>query len=574
MAMAASAGTIAPLLVDQMRTAQTGQLIDIYVKPVGDADVEYISLATTGMDRADRRVFACDVMKSVAAATQTPILEMLKTYPADIVTNVDNNWLANFISCSATADAIREIAARDDVAWVDFRPATSPFIEPIDERPLNPGEANLANAWGVDMIGAPSVWALGYNGTGVTVAVVDTGVNYLHVDLATHMWHDTPAGLHYGWDMESGDGDPMPTSSNHGTHCAGSVASNGTNGTTCGVAPAATIMAVKVMTSVSPTAEQNVIDGFEWAVDHGADVISTSLGYIPAWNPQRALWRTAEINILAAGIPHSIAAGNEGPGALTIRTPGDCPPPWDNPQQVAPGGASACICVGATTQADGIASFSSIGPVTWETIAPWFDYNDTPPNAGLIRPDVCAPGENITSCTWPGTGGYVVMSGTSMATPHNAGLMALMLDANPSLSPAQVDQILEQTALDKGASGKDNTYGAGRIQALPAVQAAISVGIEGSAGTVPAPGMLISSVSPNPVSSVGVFDLYTGEAGKVTIVAYDIAGREVALVHSGDLGSGSHTLSFNVPASLGNGVYYLRATCNGLTAVRTMAVVR
>lgn len=573
-ALSVTAGMLEPRLVEQLGQTRSGDLVDIYIKPLGDADPGYIDQVAAGMTRAERREFACDVFKSVASTTQQPILEQLKTYPEGLVANLHTNWLANFISCSATEEVIREIAMRDDVAWVDFRPATCIFIEPIDVRPGTPEEASRANAWGVDKIGAPSVWSMGYTGTDIVVAVIDTGVNYLHLDLQTHMWHDTPAGLHYGWDMESGDGDPMPTSSNHGTHCAGSVASDGTAGTNCGVAPDAIIMAVKVMTTVSPDAEQNVMDGFEWAVDHGADVLSTSLGYMPSWNPQRALWRTAEENILAAGVPHSIAAGNEGPSSYTIRTPGDCPPPWTHPQQTAPGGHSACICVGATDSGDVIASFSSRGYVTWEGIAPWFDYNDTPPNAGLIRPDVCAPGVDVYSCSWPGTNVYTTMSGTSMATPHNAGLMALMLDANPSLSPAQVDQILEQTALDLGASGKENTHGSGRIRALEAVQAAISVGIGGSSGAVPAPGLLISAVTPNPVSSVAFFDIYTGEAGRVVVRAFDLAGRQIAVLHNGDLGQGSHSLSFTVPPSMGNGIYLLRADCNGEAAVGRMTVVR
>lgn len=567
-----AAGVITPYLADQLQTYRSDELVAVYVKPVGDADVAFIEQATLGMTRDARREFAVEQMRDVAALSQDPIVAALGAYPVYMVTDIHQNWLANFVSCNATISVIRELAKMDEVAWIDFRPATSPFIEPIEVRPAG-GNEPAANAWGVDKIGAPSVWTLGYNGAGIVVAVVDTGVNYLHADLATHMWHDTPGGLHYGWDMESGDGDPMPTSSNHGTHCAGSVASNGTAGTTCGVAPGATIMAIKVMTTVSPTAEQNVMDGFAWAVSHGADVISTSLGYMPSWNPQRALWRTAEQNILAAGVPHSVAAGNEGPGSFTIRTPGDCPPPWDHPDQVAPGGFSAVVTVGATTSTDAIASFSSRGYVTWETISPWFDYNDTAPNAGLIDPDVVAPGESITSCDWPGSG-YTVMSGTSMATPHTAGLMALMLDANPALSVAQVDQIIETTALPLGTTGKDNTFGSGRIQALPAVQAAISVGIEDEAGPVPAPGMLLSGITPNPVSTSGMYSLYVGQASDVTVTMFDISGRQVALLQDGELGAGSHALGFTVPSALGNGVYFIRAQGDGMSATARFSIVR
>ncbi len=387
------------------------------------------------------------------------------------------------------------------------------------------------------------------------------------------MWHDTPAGLHYGWDISTGDSNPMDENG-HGTHCAGSVASNGTAGTTCGVAPGATIMAVRVMTSVSPEAEVNVMDGFEWAVEHGADVLSTSLGYIPAWNPQRALWRTAEENILAAGIPHSIAAGNEGPSAASLRTPGDCPPPWLHPDQVAQGGLSACICVGATSSSDAIADFSSHGPANWEAIAPWFDYDDTAPNAGLLRPDVCAPGVDILSCDYGNIGGYTTMSGTSMATPHNAGLMALLLSADSTLTPAQIDEILETTALDLGAAGKENTYGSGRIQALEAIQAVIGTGIGGGSGPESAQSLVLSSAMPNPVSSAGFFSLYLSEPGQVTMTVYDIQGRRIALVSDGSMTAGSHTIEFAVPAGMSSGVYFMRASGNGTSATSRFTVLR
>lgn len=573
-AAAASAGIVTPRLAEQMVQTRSDQTIDIFVKPVGDADCEYIAQATIGFDRAARRNFAVEVFKSVALETQQPILEVLKAYPELSVTGLGTNWLANFITCSATPEAIREIASLDFVAWVDLRPAMTPYIEPIDVRPANPGELSRANAWGVDKIGAPDVWTLGFDGDSIVVAVIDTGVNYNHVDLATHMWHDTPAGLHYGWDIGAGDSDPMDESG-HGTHCAGSVASNGIAGTTCGVAPGAFIMAVKVRTDVGTGSEENVMDGFEWAVEHGADVLSTSLGYIPAWNPQRALWRTAEENILAAGIPHSIAAGNEGPGASSLRTPGDCPPPWLHPDQIAQGGLSACISVGATDSNDAIASFSSHGPALWETIAPWFDYDDTAPNAGLLRPDVSAPGVDIVSCNYSNPAGYTTMSGTSMATPHNAGLMALILDANPALSPAQIDEILETTALDLGAAGKENTYGSGRIQALEAVQAALLVGIgDESGGGSAGPGMILSTMLPNPVASFGVFSLYVGTPGNVNVFMYDLQGRQVGLLHSGELAGGSHTLDFTLPAGLGNGVYFLRAVGEGTSASSRFTVLR
>jgi len=568
----ASAGVVTPDLANIMSTSRSDELLPVFIRVNGELDAAYIDAATVGMSMDARRAFAVEVLQNLAVETQTPVLEVLKSYPEELVTGVNVDWLVNVISCETTVEVIREMASRDDVQFVSFRYAMSPMIEDMDDAIPVEGSTD-ANTWGVDKINAPAVWAMGYNGTGIIVADIDTGCYYLHVDLQSHMWHDTPAGLHYGWDMENNDGDPMDNNG-HGTHTMGTIGSDGTAGTQAGVAPEATLMAIRVMTSVSPAAEQNVIDGFQWAINHGADILSTSLGYMYSWSPQRALWRTAEQNMLTVGVHHAVAAGNEGPTAPSIRTPGDCPPPWRHtPEQVATGAFAAVTTVGATDSGDAIASFSSRGPVTWETIAPWNDWNDTPPNAGLIDPDVCAPGVGVVSCAMS-VGGYTSMDGTSMATPHVAGSMALILDANPNITCSQMNQILEETAVDLGAAGKENIFGAGRINCLAAVNAAIAVGIEQGAGTVPAPGLLVSAVTPNPASSVAYFDLYTGDAARVVVTVYDISGRNVALVSSGDMGSGSHTMSFAIPDGMSNGIYLIRATAGSQSATSRLTVLR
>ncbi len=146
-----------------------------------------------------------------------------------------------------------------------------------------------------------------------------------------------------------------------------------------------------------------------------------------------------------------IAAGNEGQGAEpdNVRTPGDVP---------------RVITVGATDCSDVAAGFSSRGPVTWQGIAPW---NDWPWPPGLVKPDISAPGVDTLShnvCT-----GYSYKSGTSMATPHVAGAVALIVAANPGLAHDDIKALLEDTSVDLGEPGKDNTYGTGRVDAYAAV---------------------------------------------------------------------------------------------------------
>ncbi|MCH7761382.1 S8 family peptidase, partial [candidate division TA06 bacterium] len=205
-----------------------------------------------------------------------------------------------------------------------------------------------------------------------------------------------------------------------------------------------------------------------------AHVMTFSIGWSHAWGPDRTSWRNALDNALLAGLHASVAAGNEDnfySPPDNVRTPGDVPPPWLHPDQTLSGGLSGVVTVGATNSGDTIAGFSSRGPVSWEIISPWFDYPYNP-EMGLIDPDVSAPGVCVTSLNAFNNTSYVsCWNGTSMATPHVAGLMALMLSKNPSLSPALVDSIIEVTAIELGLPGKDNAYGSGRINALAAINA-------------------------------------------------------------------------------------------------------
>jgi PKD repeat protein len=334
------------------------------------------------------------------------------------------------------------------------------------------GNGGKEITWNVTKVNAPAVWSLGYTGTGIKVGVLDTGVNYNHVDLADHMWTD-PSYPNHGYDFANSDNNPMDDHG-HGTHCAGTVAGDGTAGSQTGMAPNATIIALKVLDAGGSGQESGVWAAIQFIVDHGGDVISMSLGWQQAWNPDRLSWRNSFNNALAAGVISSVAAGNEGtsPGVPNnLRTPGDVPPPWLHPDQTLTGGVSGVVSVGATDINDAIASFSSRGPVTWSTINPFNDYAYNP-GMGLIRPDISAPGDNIKSLDYSSNTGYADgWSGTSMATPCVAGVMALMLNKNPNLTPAEIDYAIEMNALELGTAGKDNTFGAGRINALAAINA-------------------------------------------------------------------------------------------------------
>ncbi len=336
--------------------------------------------------------------------------------------------------------------------------------------------------WGVEQINAPAVWALGFTGEGVSVGIFDTGIRYTHHDIADRMWtnpgeipdnstDDDGNGYiddYYGYDFVNSDGDPWDDNNWtwHGTHCAGTVAGDGSSGTETGVAPGARVAALKVINSTGSGVPADVEEALEYAADMGIDVFSMSIGWEDPSESLSNYFRAIFENLLDLGIITSVSAGNGsgGGGHYTppqdISAPADCPSPW-----YGSAGHTSVIAVGATDDSDNIASFSSYGPTEWGT-APYDDY------PSLIKPDVTAPGVSITSLSGYNDYSYRGAGGTSMACPHVAGAIALILSKAPYLTPRQVDSLLQTTALDLGDAGRDNYYGNGRIQVDLAIEAA------------------------------------------------------------------------------------------------------
>jgi Subtilase family len=280
------------------------------------------------------------------------------------------------------------------------------------------------NNWSNDMVNAPEAWARGYTGRGVVVAVVDTGVDYTHQDLDGQMWRNTREiagngrdddGNGYiddvmGWDFFSNDNNPMDitsaTNMGHGTHVAGTIAAENNGMGITGVAYNARIMAVRALGSSGSGSVTGIAQGIRYAADNGADVINLSLGGGYSTDIDTAV-RYAS----SRGAVVVMAAGNDG-----LSQPG-------SPARMA---TSVGIAVGAIDRNWNMASFSNRAGNTV------MDY-------------VVAPGVGILS-TVPGNR-YTSMNGTSMATPHVAGVVALMLSANPNLTPNQVEQIITQSAM-------------------------------------------------------------------------------------------------------------------------------
>jgi subtilase family protein len=279
--------------------------------------------------------------------------------------------------------------------------------------------------WGIDRVDAERVWGGAENavnvvggrndGSGVNVAVIDTGI-------ASHPDLNIIGGASFV------DSEPSFSDGHgHGTHVAGTIAGRDNTPSSAepsviGMAPGAGLIAVKVMDSDGNGFMDDVAAGLTWAVQNGADVVNMSLvcnGSAAACN--NSAMQTALQTATNAGVVMVAAAGNEGAGTNTVGWPAQ---------------DSRVIAVSATTTNDSIASFSSRGPAI----------------------DIAAPGVSIFS-TYPGT--YATFSGTSMASPHVAGAAALLVACGHSSS--QVRSLLQSTADDLGAPGRDNDFGFGLL---------------------------------------------------------------------------------------------------------------
>lgn len=471
------AQNIDPALEKEMGLKKDDEKIDVFVIMRQRYDRDQLNRrANYYTTRAARREFVVNELKQFADASQHDIRQSLaKMEKSEMVTTPKVLWMANALYFSATKQAIYDLAERNDIEVIGLDEKVDALQQEDNPRPV---QANRDITPNVTQVKADQVWNLGYTGQGVVVAVVDTGVNYDHLDLKDHLWDGGPEFPNHGWDFGDGDNNPMDLRG-HGTHCSGTVCGDGGAGRETGMAPDVTLMCVKITPgSGGSTSAACICEGIQWAVEQGCDVFSLSFGGHSSV-AEKVLYRFTCDNVLSAGVIGSICAGNEGndlnnwPIPDNVRFPGGCPPPYMDPvQQGNAGGLSCSVCVGAVDYNDVAADNSSMGPVTWANTR----YGDYPYTAGsstqfgLIRPDVCAPGVDVISADYSSISGYSVKSGTSMATPCVAGCMALMLSKNPELTPADICRILEETA-EPLAQGKSNIYGYGRVDVLAAVNA-------------------------------------------------------------------------------------------------------
>ncbi len=442
------------------------EYLPVFVMMKERYDSEELYNKAVTLSKKERRAFVINELNSFSNATQSNLLYSLEQKEKDgEIKDLRPLWIANLLRFSASKLALIELNEHQDIDFIEYDPFEYALdgYEPQSVKYIDNPTREIT--YNVQLMNAPEVWEMGFQGQGVVVAVIDTGVNYNHQDLQNRMWHN-PNYPNHGWNFVSNNNNPMDDHG-HGSHCAGTVAGDGTAGSETGVAPQASIMALKVLSSSGSGQQQAVNDAVQFAVENGADIGSISLGWLNPGTAIRVAFREVMANALAAGFIISKSAGNRSSQGLTV--PADCPPPWLHPDQTEIGGLSAIVSIGATDSNDQLASFSSRGPTSWFSIAPFNDYRLNP-GVGLIKPDLCAPGVDVKSLRYNNNSGYTLMSGTSMSTPGVAGVMALMLSRNSELTPEQIHQYLEETALAL-TPNKSNTHGSGRVDAFAAINA-------------------------------------------------------------------------------------------------------
>ena len=475
--------------------ASSNDFIRVVIKVKGKLNINEIKLLTKDKNKVQTHEIVRNKIKAFANQYQSNLLDYLNHTKAIGNTKfIKSIAITNKIIIESNKIVLENLKNRSDIEAV--------YIE-------HPQKVICGNTWSVEKINAHQVWsAVGIDGTGVKVGILDSGIDYNHTDLHTNTWNnlgeDSDSDGHtlewngsqwildpgdingidddgneyvddlIGWNFVNNSNDPMEDFG-HGTHVSGIIAGDGTGGTQTGVAPGASLIPLKVLAVLGYGIPSDVELAINYAIDNNLDVLNLSIGWIYNYDYEpgsvedpRADFRTACDLAIASGIVMCVAAGNErddypegtyNPVPHQIRTPGDVP---------------SVITVGATNSSDVIVSFSSSGPVTWSDVPEYGDYSYPP---GLLKPDISAPGDNITSTYYQG---YSEMSGTSMATPAVSGTVALLLQANPSLTPTQIKDLLQQVTIDLGPVGKDGLYGSGRVEAFQSMLLSIAYSNESS----------------------------------------------------------------------------------------------
>ncbi|WP_392673569.1 S8 family serine peptidase [Streptomyces sp. LN785] len=474
-------------------TLVTGDTVTVTTAPDGRQSVDATAAAgsaktfrtVTGPD-GDLYVYPSDVLDGVASGALDvrlfDVTQLVKDGYADsrsdrlpvIVSYGDE---PNATTLTKRADALPDsdrgvVLDRLDMAGVEVgKKGAKSFwrqVKPVSRAPENgkavtaPGSAGVTKVWydgkakvsldrSVPQIGAPEAWAKGYDGKGAKVAILDTGVDLTNADVKDRV----------GASMSFVPGVPVDDGHGHGTHVASTIAGSGANsgGKYKGVAPGADLLIGKVLGNDGSGEYSWIMAGMEWAAEQGADVVSMSLGG-PATPGGDVMTQAVDRLSASSGTLFVIAAGNAGPGASTLGSPGT---------------ADSALTVGAVDKSDVLASFSSRGPRLGDS---------------AIKPEITAPGVNIMAARAAGTTMgtpvsefYTTASGTSMATPHVAGAAAILAQRHPDWTGQRIKEALTTHArIAPGSSVYEQ--GDGRVDIPAALDPELEISGSGDFGLV------------------------------------------------------------------------------------------
>ena len=393
---------------------------------------------------------------------------------------------------------------------------------------------------------------LGYDGSGVVVAMLDAGFNNLDHQALRHL------NILHTWDFVNGDSivedEPgQMGTGNHGTYTLSALAGFKED-QLIGPAYGASFLLAKTENTdyERHIEEDNWVAGAEWADSLGADIISSSLGYRDGFTlpDTNYTWEDMDGNTTIVTIAADIAAsrgilvvnsaGNEGSAADDINT------------LVAPADGDSVLAVGAVYSSGALVSFSSMGPTA----------------DGRIKPDVVARGVGTYCASSSDTSGYLPVSGTSLSCPLVAGASALILQANPTFSNMDIINALKNTASQ--AQTPNNEYGWGIINAY---QAAFYLTSIANRAEPFVRGYQLLANYPNPFNSQTIIGFFLPSAQRVTLCVYNVLGKEVKTILDDKLPEGHHTVHFDA-GSLPSGIYYYRIIAGAYSATQKMILIR
>jgi len=436
-----------------------------------------VSMASSIHGKDAKASFVFHKLLMTAEESQRELIELLNARSIDF----RSFYIVNMVALKADLDLIMELAALPYVKEV-LEDSSLKLEESPEEDRSDPGLRAIE--WNLTHIKAPDVWALGYTGQDVVIGGQDTGYKWDHAALINkyrggtndhdYNWHDAIHEIdsHNTGSNPCGLSIPVPCDdNNHGTHTMGTMIGDDGLNNQIGVAPGAKWIGCRNMERGYGTLT-TYNECFEWFLapyayeDEPADGDPTKMPHVIAnsWacptdegcnTTNFHIMEAALNNLRAAGCVIVVSAGNYGDGCSSVNHPASM--------------FAGSFSVGATNNFDNIATFSSRGPVTID-------------GSNRLKPEISAPGVNIRSSVK--NGNYASLGGTSMAGPHVAGLVALIISANPNLAGEvdKIEEIIQQTALTRtssqncgpvsGSSIPNNTFGYGRIDALAAVNRA------------------------------------------------------------------------------------------------------